>query len=392
MVAFAAIDELRENLRQKADAGLRRVHRTVDSPCAPTVRLAGENLVSFCSNDYLGLANDPRLVAALADGARQWGAGSGASHLVSGHLQPHATAQAALAEFVEMPAALLYSTGYLANLGVVPALVGRGDAIFADKLNHASLIDAAQLSRAEHLRFPHRDLDALERLIAGSTAKRKLILVDAVFSMDGDCSDLGMLLDIARRHDAWLVIDDAHGFGVRGRNGRGSLDAEQIPHDERIVYVGTLGKAAGLSGAFVAAQATVVDWLIQSSRTHIFTTAAIPALSVAIVESVECIRGADERREQLGRLQARLRTGCAGLKWPLLESTTPIQPVLVGDSRDALRLAEGLRQRGFWVPAIRPPTVPSGTARLRISLSAAHTTEQIDALVAALLDLAQATQ
>ena len=392
MVAFAAIDELRENLRQKADAGLRRVHRTVDSPCAPTVRLAGENLVSFCSNDYLGLANDPRLVAALADGARQWGAGSGASHLVSGHLQPHATAQAALAEFVEMPAALLYSTGYLANLGVVPALVGRGDAIFADKLNHASLIDAAQLSRAEHLRFPHRDLDALERLIAGSTAKRKLILVDAVFSMDGDCSDLGMLLDIARRHDAWLVIDDAHGFGVRGRNGRGSLDAEQIPRDERIVYVGTLGKAAGLSGAFVAAQATVVDWLIQSSRTHIFTTAAIPALSVAIVESVECIRGADERREQLGRLQARLRTGCAGLKWPLLESTTPIQPVLVGDSRDALRLAEGLRQRGFWVPAIRPPTVPSGTARLRISLSAAHTTEQVDALVAALLDLAQATQ
>ena len=392
MVAFAAIDELRENLRQKADAGLRRVHRTVDSPCPPTVRLAGENLVSFCSNDYLGLANDPRLVAALADGARQWGAGSGASHLVSGHLQPHATAQAALAEFVEMPAALLYSTGYLANLGVVPALVGRGDAIFADKLNHASLIDAAQLSRAEHLRFPHRDLDALERLIAGSTAKRKLILVDAVFSMDGDCSDLGMLLDIARRHDAWLVIDDAHGFGVRGRNGRGSLDAEQIPHDERIVYVGTLGKAAGLSGAFVAAQATVVDWLIQSSRTHIFTTAAIPALSVAIVESVECIRGADERREQLGRLQARLRTGCAGLKWPLLESTTPIQPVLVGDSRDALRLAEGLRQRGFWVPAIRPPTVPSGTARLRISLSAAHTTEQVDALVAALLDLAQATQ
>ena len=392
MVAFAAIDELRENLRQKADAGLRRVHRTVDSPCAPTVRLAGENLVSFCSNDYLGLANDPRLVAALADGARQWGAGSGASHLVSGHLQPHATAQAALAEFVEMPAALLYSTGYLANLGVVPALVGRGDAIFADKLNHASLIDAAQLSRAEHLRFPHRDLDALESLIAGSAAKRKLILVDAVFSMDGDCSDLGMLLDIARRHDAWLVIDDAHGFGVRGRNGRGSLDAEQIPRDERIVYVGTLGKAAGLSGAFVAAQATVVDWLIQSSRTHIFTTAAIPALSVAIVESVECIRGADERREQLGRLQARLRTGCAGLKWPLLESTTPIQPVLVGDSRDALRLAEGLRQRGFWVPAIRPPTVPSGTARLRISLSAAHTTEQIDALVAALLDLAQATQ
>ena len=392
MVAFAAIDELRENLRQKADAGLRRVHRTVDSPCAPTVRLAGENLVSFCSNDYLGLANDPRLVAALADGARQWGAGSGASHLVSGHLQPHATAQAALAEFVEMPAALLYSTGYLANLGVVPALVGRGDAIFADKLNHASLIDAALLSRAEHLRFPHRDLDALESLIAGSAAKRKLILVDAVFSMDGDCSDLGMLLDIARRHDAWLVIDDAHGFGVRGRNGRGSLDAEQIPRDERIVYVGTLGKAAGLSGAFVAAQATVVDWLIQSSRTHIFTTAAIPALSVAIVESVECIRGADERREQLGRLQARLRTGCAGLKWPLLESTTPIQPVLVGDSRDALRLAEGLRQRGFWVPAIRPPTVPSGTARLRISLSAAHTTEQIDALVAALLDLAQATQ
>ena len=389
MACFAALDELREQLRQKGDAGLRRMHRTVASPCAPTVRVAGEDLISFCSNDYLGLANDPRLVAALADGARQWGAGSGASHLVSGHLQPHALAQDALADFVGLPAALLYSTGYLANLGVVPALVGRGDAVFADRLNHASLIDAAQLSRADHLRFPHRDLDALERSIAASTAKRKLILVDAVFSMDGDCSDLVALLDIARRHDAWLVIDDAHGFGVRGRNGRGSLDAERIGSDERIVYVGTLGKAAGLSGAFVAADETVVDWLIQSSRTHIFTTAAIPALSAAIVESIGCIRAGDDRRAQLEQLKERLRTGCAGLKWPLLESTTPIQPLLIGDSHDALRLAEGLRQRGFWVPAIRPPTVPAGTARLRISLSATHSLEQVDALVAALHDLAK---
>lgn len=391
MSSFAAIDELRENLRRKADEGLRREHRTVDSPCAPTVKVAGASLVSFCSNDYLGLANDPRLVASLADGARQWGAGSGASHLVSGHLQPHEVAQAALAEFVERPAALLYSTGYLANLGVVPALVGRGDAIFADKLNHASLIDGAQLSRAEHLRFPHRDLAALEGLIAASTAKRKLILVDAVFSMDGDCSDLGALLEIARRHDAWLVVDDAHGFGVRGRNGRGSLDAEGLAHDERIVYVGTLGKAAGLSGAFVAADEAVVDWLIQSSRTHIFTTAAIPALSVAIVKSIECIRSGDDRRKHLNRLQSRLRAGCSGLVWPLLESTTPIQPLLVGASGDAVRLADGLRQRGFWVPAIRPPTVAKGTARLRISLSAAHTVEQVDGLIAALRDLASAT-
>jgi 8-amino-7-oxononanoate synthase len=389
MSGFPAIDDLRQQLVQRTEAGLRRSHQTVDSLCGPALCIGDDELVSFCNNDYLGLAGDARLAAALAEGARRWGAGSGASHLVSGHLRPHEDAQQALAAMVGMPAALLYSTGYLANLGVVPSLVGRGDAVFADRLNHASLIDAAQLSRAEHVRFPHRDLAALKPMLESSTARRKLILVDAVFSMDGDCSDLQSLLELARRHDAWLVVDDAHGFGVRGRCGRGSLDAEQLAADERIVYVGTLGKAAGLSGAFVAGQPELIDWLIQSSRTHIFTTASIPALSVAITESLRCIRDGDERRHRLGELAAALRDGCAGLPWNLLESSTPIQPLMVGDSHEAVRLSQGLRSLGYWVPAIRPPTVPNGTARLRISLSAAHTLEQVAGLATALHTLAR---
>lgn len=389
MSCFTGIDELQQQLRQRSRDGLRRFHQTVDTPCAPTQRTGDQVLVSFCSNDYLGLAGDSRLSNALCDGARRWGAGSGASHLVSGHLRPHEQAQQALAEFVGMPAALLYSTGYMANLGVVPALVSRGDAVFADRLNHASLIDAAQLSRAEHIRFPHRDLGALAALIEASTARRKLILVDAVFSMDGDCSDLNGLLALARRHDAWLVIDDAHGFGVRGRNGRGSLNADNVPRDERIVYIGTLGKAAGLSGAFVAGAPELVDWLIQSSRTHIFTTASIPALSIAILESLRCIQAGEDRRQHLHRLADALRQGCEGLPWPLAESGTPIQPLMIGDSHEALRLSQGLRSLGYWVPAIRPPTVPKGTSRLRISLSAAHTMEEVGGLAAALHALAR---
>lgn len=381
------IDELASELAALDREGLRRRHQTVDSPCQPASVIDGQTVLAFCSNDYLGLANDPRLVEAMCRGARQWGAGSGASHLVSGHLRPHAEIEQRLAEFVGFPAALLFTTGYMANLAVLPALAGRNDAIFADRLNHASLIDAALLARAEHHRYPHNDVAALDRQLAESPARRKLIVTDAVFSMDGDLAPLPELLDVAERHDAWLMVDDAHGFGVLGPQGRGSLAHYGLPADPRLLLMGTLGKAAGVSGAFVAAHPVVVDWLTQRARTHIFTTAAPPALSVALGDALELIAQADDRRAHLDALILRLRTRCAKLPWTLLPSQTAIQPLVVGDNHQTLRLAAGLRQRGIWVPAIRPPTVPAGQARLRISLSAAHRLDDVDRLADALESL-----
>lgn len=378
------IDELAAEIADLETAGLRRRHQTVDTPCQPLSVVDGEPLLAFCSNDYLGLANDPQLVDALCRGARTWGAGSGASHLVSGHLRPHADLEAQLADFVRMPAALLFSTGYMANLAVAPALARRGDAIFADRLNHASLIDAALLARADHQRYPHNEVAALERQLAASFAPRKLIVTDAVFSMDGDLAPLAELLDVAERHDAWLIVDDAHGFGVLGPQGRGSLAHLGLPASPRLVLMGTLGKAAGLSGAFVAGDPVLIDWLVQRARTHIFTTAPPPALSVALSESLTLIAAADDRRAHLAALIAHLRRRCDALPWTLLPSQTAIQPLVVGDNHHTLALAAGLRRQGIWVPAIRPPTVPAGQARLRITLSAHHRLEDVDRLANAL--------
>jgi 8-amino-7-oxononanoate synthase len=283
---------------------------------------------------------------------------------------------------------LYFSAGYLANLGVVPAFVGRGDAVFSDRLNHASLVDAAVGSRAHHHRYPHGDMVALERALAASDARAKLIVSDAVFSMDGDLAPLPRLLDLAEAHDAWLLVDDAHGFGVLGRHGRGSLSHFNLPSSSRLLYVGTFGKAAGVAGAFVGGSEHAVEWLLQRARTYIFTTAAAPALAVAVSKSIDLIAAADERRLHLGRLIVRLRSGLAELAkrrgWRLLDSATPIQALIVGENQAALDLAAALEARGIWVPAIRPPTVPAGTARLRISLSAAHVEEDVDALLAAL--------
>jgi 8-amino-7-oxononanoate synthase len=369
---------------------LLRRRRIIESPCRPQTQADGHGKLSFSSNDYLGLANHPELVEALCTGARRWGAGSGASHLVSGHLRPHEDLEQRLAEFVGLPRTLTFSAGYLANLGIVPALVGRGDAIFADRLNHASLIDAAIASRATHQRYAHRDTGALERLLAASTAKRKMILTDSVFSMDGDLAPLPKLFELAERHDAWLVIDDAHGFGVLGRNGRGSLSHFALPASPRIVYVGTFGKAAGLAGAFVGGDRTVIDWLLQRARTYIFTTAAPPALAVALAKSLELIAGADDRRSRLQTLISRLRQGvgdiAANRGWRLADSPTPIQPIVIGENALALELAGRLDAQSIVVPAIRPPTVPLGTARLRVSLSAAHSESDVDLLITALRD------
>ena len=386
-------DDLQAELAAIAADGLTRRRRVLASPCGRLATVDGETRLNFASNDYLGLANHPELAAALADGAHQWGAGSGASHLVSGHLQPHETAEAELARFVGFPRALGLATGYLANLALLPTLAQRGDALFADKLNHASLIDAAQLAKAagaDSLRYPHGDLAALERQLAASTARRRIIVSDAVFSMDGDLAPLAGLLALAERYDAWLVLDDAHGFGVLGPQGRGSLAHCDLPAHPRILLMGTLGKAAGVAGAFIAGSDTAIEFLLQRARSYIFTTAAPPAVAAAVSHSLRLIGSAEgeARRATLRRHIERLRAASAGLPWTLMPSDTAIQPLLVGDNHATLALAQGLWAAGLWVPAIRPPTVPKGSARLRISLSAAHTDDDIDRLAATLRQLA----
>jgi len=384
-------DRLNAELAEIAAAGLSRRRRVLTSPCGRIATVDGREMLNFASNDYLGLAGDPGLARAMADGALAWGAGSGAAHLVSGHLEPHEALEQELAAFTGFPRTLTFSTGYLANLAVTPTLAGRGDAVFADKLNHASLIDAMQLAKANGAdvqRYPHNDVGALERLLAASTARTKLIVTDAVFSMDGDLAPLPALLALAERFDAWLVIDDAHGFGVLGAQGRGSLAHFNLPASPRILLMGTLGKAAGVGGAFVAGSATAIDYLLNKARSYIFTTAAPPAVACALRASLQRIAGGDALRRQLFANIARLRSGVATLPWTLPASMTAIQPLIVGDNQATLDLAQALWSRGLWVPAIRPPTVPRGTARLRICLSAAHTPDDIDRLVATLKELA----
>ncbi|GHT89885.1 8-amino-7-oxononanoate synthase [Betaproteobacteria bacterium] len=380
---------LTAELERLAAAGLTRYRRLLDSPCGTRAVVEGRAVLAFASNDYLGLAAHPDIARALADGAMKWGAGSGASHLVSGHLTPHAALEARLAAFTGFARCLTFSTGYLANLAVTPTLAaGRDDAIFADRLNHASLIDAAQLSRARHHRYPHGDMAALERLLAASAAKTRVIVSDAVFSMDGDLAPLAELFALAERFDAWLVIDDAHGFGVLGEEGRGSLAHCHIPAHPRVLLMGTLGKAAGVGGAFVAGSEIAIEYLLQKARSYIFTTAQPPAVAAALVKSLELIQAGDARRAHLQNLIRQLRAGCADLPWQLLPSQTAIQPLMVGDNAQAQALAQSLWERGLWVAAIRPPTVPAGTSRLRISLSAAHTQDDVAALTAALRELA----
>lgn len=381
--------QLAAELADIAAAGLTRRRRVLDSPAGRIARVDGQEVLNFASNDYLGLAGNAEIAQALADGALRWGAGSGASHLVSGHLTPHDQLENEIAAFTGFERALTFSTGYLANLAVTPTLAGRGDAVFADKLNHASLIDAMQLAKAngaEVQRYPHNDVAALERQLAASNAARKVIVTDAVFSMDGDLAPLPLIFELAERHDAWLVIDDAHGFGVLGRHGEGSLAHFNLPASPRILLMGTLGKAAGVGGAFVAGSATAIEYLLNKGRSYIFTTAAPPAIACALSKSLHIIRNGDALRANLMARIAQLREGLAGK--PLLPSATAIQPYIVGDNEAALALSKALWERGLWVPAIRPPTVPKGTARLRISVSAAHTAGDIDHLLSALKELA----
>ena len=380
--------ELKNELNERAALGLLRQRRMLQSPQAPHIMVDGKPYLSFCSNDYLGLANHPKLIAALQQGAQQHGVGAGAAHLVSGHGATHHHLEHALAAFVGKPAALLFSTGYMANLGIVQALVGKGDTVFADKFNHASLNDAMQLSRAKVKRYRHNDMVQLAELLEQTGSGRKLVITDAVFSMDGDLAPLPELLALCEQHDAWLLIDDAHGFGVLGEKGRGSLAHFGIA-SERVICMATLGKAAGVFGAFVAAEQVVIDTLVNHARSYVYTTATPPALASALLESLQQIENGDGLRGHLQRLIAQLRGGLRGLPWHLMPSATAIQPLLVGGNQAALDLSEGLRERGIWVAAIRPPTVPQGTARLRMTLSAAHHAADVTRLIETLHELAR---
>lgn len=380
--------ELQNGLNQRASLGLLRQRSMLQSPQGPRIMVDGKSYLSFCSNDYLGLANHPQLIAALQQGAQQHGVGAGAAHLVSGHGAIHHQLEQELATFVGKPAALLFSTGYMANLGVVQALVGKGDTVFADKFNHASLNDAMQLSRATVKRYRHNDMAQLALFMEQAGSGRKLVITDAVFSMDGDLAPLPELLALCEQHNACLLIDDAHGFGVLGPQGRGTLAHFGIA-SQRVICMATLGKAAGVFGAFVAAEPAVIDTLVNHARSYVYTTATPPALASALLASLQQIVNGDELRGHLQRLIAQLRSGLSGLPWHLMPSATAIQPILVGDNQTALDLSVRLRELGIWVAAIRPPTVPQGTARLRITLSAAHRAADVTRLIETLHELAR---
>ncbi|NBS15762.1 MAG: 8-amino-7-oxononanoate synthase [Gammaproteobacteria bacterium] len=377
---MSAAEGLSERLKEIDSQGLTRRRKMLSTPQGVSVILEGRPLLNFCSNDYLGLANHPRVVDALRRGASEFGVGSGASHLVCGHSLPHQELEEALAAFTHRDRALLFSTGYMANLGVIDALVGRAGTIFEDRLNHASLLDGARLSGAKLKRYPHGSVPLL------SSGEGQLIVSDGVFSMDGDTADVMGLSAVALKAGALLMIDDAHGLGVLGETGAGLLESLALGQGEVPILMGTLGKAFGTFGAFVAGHKDLIDYLLQRARTAIYTTALPPALAVATMASLTLIQEEGWRREHLRGLIERLRQGATDLHLPLMASRSPIQPFLCGSPLVATALADQLLDRGFLVTAIRPPTVPRGTARLRVTLTAGHTHDQVDALLEALSD------
>ena len=377
------LKSLQQALTQREADGLLRQRRLLDSPQAEHIVADTKPYLSFCSNDYLGLANHPDLIAAMQKAVGNSGVGSGASGLVTGHHRYHDDLEKQLAKFVNLPAALLFSTGYMANIGVLGALVGRGDAIFADKLNHACLNDGGYYSLAEFNRFAHSDVASLEVLLKASTAKHKLIAVDAVFSMDGDIAPILEYLALCEQYDAYLYLDGAHGFGVFGAHGAGSLSHYNLK-SPRMIMMATLGKAAGVAGAFVAGEQVVIDYLIQTAQSYVYSTPAPPALSATLSTSVRLIEQGDALRTHLRMLIAQLKSELHLTQWQLMPSETSVQPLLIGGNLEAVSVSKFLQNMGILVPAIRPPTVPKGTARLRISLSAAHTKEDIMRLISAL--------
>ena len=377
--------DLASRLAERRAAHLYRQRPSLESPQAPLVQVDGRELLAFCSNDYLGMANHPEVIRALQQGAAKWGVGGGASHLVIGHSTPHHELEEALAEFTGRPRALLFSTGYMANLAAVTALVGQGDSVLEDRLNHASLLDAGLLSGARFSRYLHNDAVSLASRLEKTTGNA-LVVTDGVFSMDGDLADLPALCAEARSKDAWVMVDDAHGFGPLGATGGGIVEHFGLGLEDVQVLVGTLGKAFGTAGAFVAGSEELIETLIQFARPYIYTTSQPPAVACATLKSLELLRAEGWRREHLNRLIARFRAGAAEIGLSLMDSPTPIQPILVGDSERALKLSALLKDRGLLVGAIRPPTVPAGSARLRVTFSASHTEAQLEQLLEALAE------
>lgn len=377
-------DVLAPALLARQQQHLYRRRRTVESAQSTTVHVDGRDLTNFCSNDYLGLANHPFVIDAFKSAADVYGVGSGASHLVCGHSLEHHRLEQDIAALMGRERALLFSTGYMANVGTINALVGKGDAVFEDKLNHASLLDGGLLSGARFQRFLHNDLDDLEKKLQRSDANRKLIVVDGVFSMDGDLAPLPELSALAEKYQAWLMMDDAHGFGCLGKTGAGTAEHFALSQQQLPIVMGTLGKGAGSFGAFIAGSETLIETLIQEARPYIYTTAMPPAVAAATRASLQLFQSEAWRREHLNQLIAQFRQGVQTLGLQLMPSSTAIQPIVFGRADITLQVAEQLQSRGYWVGAIRPPTVPQNTSRLRITLSAAHSAEQVSGLLDAL--------
>ncbi|MFG0408394.1 8-amino-7-oxononanoate synthase [Pseudomonas sp. NY5710] len=377
--------DLAARLAERRAADLYRQRPLLESPQGPEVVVDGQRLLAFCSNDYLGLANHPEVVGAWQAGAERWGIGGGASHLVIGHSTPHHQVEEALAELTGRPRALLFSTGYMANLGAITALVGQGDTVLQDRLNHASLLDGGLLSGARFNRYLHNDPASLASRLDKAVGNT-LVVTDGVFSMDGDLADLPALAEVARARGAWLMVDDAHGLGTLGAQGGGIVEHFGLGVDDVPVLIGTLGKACGTSGAFVAGSEELIEALVQFARPYIYTTSQPPALACATLKSLELLRRESWRREHLAALIRQFREGAQQIGLELMDSPTPIQPIVIGDSAQALRLSRMLRERGLLVTAIRPPTVPAGSARLRVTLSAAHSQAQVQLLLNALAE------
>ncbi|MCX8566067.1 MAG: 8-amino-7-oxononanoate synthase [Glomeribacter sp. 1016415] len=392
-----ALTILANHLRELDAQALRRQRRCAETGCAAHMQVDGRAVINFASNDYLGLASHPKLIEALADGATRYGVGSGGSHLLGGHSRAHALLEDQLAAFaggfIDKPRALYFCTGYMANLATLSALASPAKSsseqtatLFSDALNHASLIDGARLARANVQIYPHADTVALETLLSACKTPLKLIVTDALFSMDGDLAPLNELLVLAEKYGAWLVVDDAHGFGVLGSHGAGALSAFGL-RSPQLIYIATLGKAAGVAGAFVIAHDTVIEWLIQRARPYIFTTASPPAVAHAASASLSLIASSEgqTRRQQLQQRITQTRALLQQTPWQALDSVTAIQPLIIGANAPTLACAAQLATQGLWVPAIRPPTVAPGASRLRISLSANHSSADLEQLSAALL-------
>jgi 8-amino-7-oxononanoate synthase len=379
--------DLKQELDARREQHLYRRRRIAESAPGAEMRIDGRTVISFCSNDYLGLANHPDVNQAFRKGIAQWGSGSGAAHLVNGHSAAHHALEEELAAFTGRARALLFSTGYMANLGIASALLDKGDAVFEDRLNHASLLDAGLLSGARFQRYAHADSVELRQKLEKSDAISTLVMTDGLFSMDGDVAPLPQLAAVCKQHNAWLCVDDAHALGVLGKNGGGTLALHNMSATDVPVLMGTLGKAFGTFGAFVAGSEELIMTLIQQARTYIYTTAPPSALAEAARASLKLVQREAWRRDYLLQLVARFRHGAEQLGLPLMASETPIQPLMIGDNRQALALSEALWERGILITAIRPPTVPENSARLRISLSAAHTEKHLQQLLLALEEI-----